>query len=342
MSAQQPTPPRPAGGAAAEPTVDAREAATVSADPAALARPGRLDDGGGQVYAAGELVADRYRIVRLLGRGGMGEVYEAHDRALDQPVALKTLPLDRAARADADRLDRELVLARRVAHPGACRLFDLGVDERGRRFVTMERLHGETLADHLARRGPLPPAEVAALLADVARALAAAHAAGVIHRDLKPHNIFLAEPEAAGAGAVAGGARRTVIMDFGLARRDGDDRASMTDFAGTPAYMAPEQLTSRTVTTAIDVYALGVVAFELLTGRLPFAGDTPIATAVSRLHQAPPPLREAGGPDDGGWDRLIQACLATDPTARPTAAELPGLIAAPPPPPPAARRRRRW
>ena len=267
------------------------------------------------MYATGELVADRYRIVRLLGRGGMGEVYEAHDRAIDEPVALKTLPLDRADAAD--RLDRELVLARRIVHRGVCRLFDLGVDERGRRFVTMERLHGETLAEHLARRGALPPAEVATIVTAVAEALAAAHDAGVVHRDLKPHNVFLTE-------ATDAGPARIVIMDFGLARQDGDDRASATDFAGTPAYMAPEQLTSRTVTTAADVYALGVVAFELLTGALPFAGETPIATALSRLQREPPPLRTHGGPDEPGWDRLIAACLAVDPADRPSAASVPG------------------
>ncbi len=281
----------------------------------------------GRVYAAGELVADRYRIMSFLGRGGMGEVYEAHDRELDQRVALKTVSFDRAD--GDDRLDRELVLARRIAHPGVCRPFELGVDERGRRFVTMERLHGETLADRLARRGPLPIAEVAIVVRDLATALAAAHEAGVIHRDLKAHNVFLAE---------TAGAPRVVIMDFGLARRDGDARVSATDFAGTPAYMAPEQLTARQVTTAVDVYAVGVIAFELLTGRRPFADDGPLGAAMARLHRPPPRLRDAGGPDERGWDRLIHACLAIDPAARPTAAAVPALLAAPPP----RAGRRRW
>jgi len=212
----------PTDGDAAYPRGLRVGAATVSAGGEVDAAPPPV--ASGPVLVAGARVAGRYRIVRLLGRGGMGEVYEAHDEALGVDVALKALTPERAARGDGDRFDREVTLARAIAHPSVCRTFDLTVDADGRRYVTMELLAGPSLADRL-RDGPLPLAEVGAIVDALIAGLGAAHAAGVIHRDLKPGNVLFA-------------GERAVITDFGLARHEGDERASASDFAGTPAYMA--------------------------------------------------------------------------------------------------------
>ncbi|MBK9035232.1 MAG: protein kinase [Myxococcales bacterium] len=275
----------------------------------------------GTALTSGVVVAERYQVVRLLGRGGMGEVYAAHDRLLGLEVALKTVAAERGGAA-ADRLDRELTLARAIAHRNVCRMFDLAADAAGRRFVTMELVPGETLAERL-HRGALDPSEAGAILDDLIAGLGAAHAAGVIHRDLKPGNVILAR-DAAGS--------RAVITDFGLARHQDDARESVTDFAGTPAYMAPEQLTGRRVTTAVDVYALGVVAYELLTGHLPFEHpDDVTSRGLGRLAAPVPSVGAAGGRDARRWDHFIHACTALDPGARPATTALAHLRTAAPP-----------
>ena len=258
--------------------------------------PGTPDGPPGEnpVLAPGALLAGRYRVRRTLGGGGMGDVWEAEDVELGAVVALKTL---RAARDERslERFRREILLARRVTHPNVCRIFDLGWHEAaaGRvAFLTMELLPGETLEERVRRDGPLPVEAARRLLEDVARGLDAAHEAGVVHRDLKSANVMLVP--------APDGSERAVVTDFGLATGrapgSGPRLTDVVEIVGTPDYMAPEQVEGGEVGPATDVYALGIVAYEVLSGRLPFEGATPMSRAVRRLGDEPAPL-PADGPD---------------------------------------------
>src|SRR5256885_2771535 len=211
-----------------------------------------LSSTGSLPFAPGRIIAGRYRLVSLLGRGRMGEVYRADDLTLDQAVALKFLPAGVAA--DPDRLAEfhaELRIARQVSHKNVCRLYDLG-DHEGRRFLTMEYVDGEDLATLLRRIGRLPHDKAVDIARQLCAGIAAAHERGVLHRDLKPANVMID-----GDGNVR-------ITDFGLAVAAGDVSASL---AGTPQYMAPEQLAGGSATVRSDIYALGLVLFEIFTGR---------------------------------------------------------------------------
>ncbi len=232
---------------------------------------------------ARERIAGRYEIVRLLGAGGMGTVYEARDLELDEKVALKVLRHELVSQAGMlERFKLEAKLARRVTHKNVARTFDIGVHE-GERFLTMELVDGESLAHILEREGALPLEEVVAIATDICAGLAAAHAAGVVHRDLKPENVLCEAKEPK---------RRFVVTDFGIARlADGGEGAHRTLglAVGTPSYMAPEQVDgSSPIDARTDLYALGAMLFELLTGKRPFEGATPLAVATARL-VAPPP-----------------------------------------------------
>jgi tetratricopeptide (TPR) repeat protein len=266
--------------------------------------------------AVGTRVAGRYRIVRFLARGGMGEVYEAEDLELGVHIALKTLRTLAGSEGSSesraiDRFKREVQLARKVTHPNVCRIFDLGVDQEGEArivFLTMELLDGESLADRL-ERGRIAPAEALPLVAQMAAALAAAHAAGVIHRDFKSSNVMLVD-----------GGKRVVVTDFGLARpRERHEDSSLSQenaLIGSPKYMAPEQVEGLALTPAADVYALGVVTFEMATGRLPFVGETPLQTALKRLTE-PAPSAKSLQPDlPASWDAALAHCLRKDPAER--------------------------
>lgn len=276
-------------------------------------------------FASGEVISGRYRIVRLLGSGGMGEVYEAEDRELRERVALKIIRPDIASNPRIlARFRREIQLARRVTHPNVCRIYDVshhlsrsgdGTVERKISFVSMELLPGRTLAAQLRSEGRMTPAAALPIVQQLAAGLDAAHAASIVHRDFKTANVMLAATS--GEGTVP----RAVITDFGLAHDAGsaDREARLTDtglVVGTPDYMAPEQLEEGPLTPATDVYALGVVLFEMMTGRLPFDGTTPMAVAMSRLrNRAPSPRRYV--PDlDVRWEAVILRCLERDPAAR--------------------------
>lgn len=269
------------------------------------------------LFRPGEVVAERYRIRRFIARGGMGEVYEAEDLELRQAVALKTVhPRDASQEAAIERFKREIALARKVTHANVCRIYDVGYHGRADGgsviFLTMELLEGETLAHRIRSQGTLSTAESLPIARQMIAALAAAHAAGVIHRDFKSENVFLVP---------GGDGLRVVVTDFGVARGIEHDafaaQVTMTDAAvGTPAYMAPEQIEGGTLTAAIDQYALGVVLFEMVTGDLPFAGDTPLATAVKRLTQAPPSPDEIIPGLDSLWVGVIRRCLARYPEDR--------------------------
>src|SRR4029453_13120429 len=249
----------------------------------------------------GTMVVGRFAIVRFIARGGMGAVYEAEDTTLRTRVALKTILPEFSADPNAmERFRREVLLARRITHFNVCRIFELydTFDPRGDRlsFLTMELLHGETLAERLSRTGPMATAELGMLLRQLADGLEAMHLQDVVHRDFKPANVFLVHRHDAAGHAPL----RAVIPHFGIGRalhradRDGD--SSMTarvGIIGTPAYMAPEQLTGGTVSAATATYALGIVLYEALTGHPPFAGQSAMEAALKRLQQAPPPPSSA-------------------------------------------------
>ena len=256
----------------------------------------------------------------------MGEVYEAEDLDLQVRVALKTV---RPEIADHDvaleRFRREIQLARKVTHPNVCRIFDVGRhqltdpdtgEEREVVFLTMEHLEGITLAQELRENGPIGEDIALPIIEQMAAAIDAAHNAGIVHRDFKSSNVILV-PEQGRPGGV-----RAVVTDFGLARGIQPEDALTTSLSssgqtvGTPTYMAPEQVAGSTITPAVDVYALGIVVFEMMTGRPPFLSDSPLSTAVKRLIELPPPPRSFR-PDLGSrWETGILRCLEKDPRSR--------------------------
>jgi len=261
-------------------------------------------------YALGGLIADRYEVVGQLGVGAMGEVYEVHDTRLGETVALKRLL--GASEALRDRFVQEVRLSRRVTHPNVARTFDLGVDEETP-FLTMELVRGQSLEAILEERGPLSPEEVVEIALAVARGLTAAHAAGIVHRDLKPGNVLVEE----------GG--RIVLTDFGIARsNDATADAKLTADAailGTPLYMAPEQLRSGTIDARTDLYAFGVMLYEMLTAAVPFEGTTVMAIAVARLSEAPADPRRHQPELPVRLVELVLRMMARDPADRPESAE---------------------
>lgn len=270
-------------------------------------------------FAADDMVAGRYRIIRFLAKGGMGEVYEAHDEELDERVALKALreelTLDQRS---LERFKHEVTLAKRVTHPNVCRIHDLGrhrlsaegeesAEQEEIVFLTMELLAGPTLSDHLKDNGKMSPSEALPLVRQMAKALAALHEASVVHRDFKPGNVMLAP--------AADGQTRVVVTDLGLARStapnvDEENRLSTQSLLiCTPDYVAPEQLTGAPVNPATDVYALGLVLYEMISGERPFASPTPLGSIVKRVTTPPRPLKDLVPELDPRWEASIVRCL---------------------------------
>jgi serine/threonine-protein kinase len=284
---------------------------------------------GSPVFRTGDIVAFRFRIVRYLAKGGMGELYEAEDLELHERVALKTILSDIASDERAVvRFKREVHLARQVTHPNVCRIYDVFRHKDADRaadtpandvvLLAMELLHGETLSDRLRRDGPIPTAEILPLVEQMAAGLTAAHRAGVVHRDFKSQNVMLVKPTS------EEGETRVVITDFGLAWRSAHqestelslEMSAENEISGTPAYMAPEQVEGGPVTPATDVYALGVVLYEMVTGTWPFAGETPLKMATARLHEQPASPRVHVADLDPLWEDTILRCLARRPDDR--------------------------
>ena len=289
-------------------------AETATPHPAGPAAPGAA----APAFAPGAVLDGRYRIVRFIAAGGMGEVYEAEDRMLGTHVALKTIRPGLVARTQMlERFRREILLARRVTHRNVCRIFDLGhhpADEAGPgvTFLTMELLRGETLRARLAR-GSMSAAEALPLAAQMAAALAAAHDAGVVHRDFKSANVMLVPPGSTDPQP------RVVVTDFGLAWAAGDDLDSITHpdhLIGTPAYVAPEQVEGHEVTAAADIYAFGVVLYEMVTGRLPFEGNSPLSTVLKRFREEPASPKHHAPGLGPQWEAVILRCLERDPRDR--------------------------
>jgi serine/threonine protein kinase len=279
---------------------------------------------------AGRLLGGRYRMEALLASGGMGEVWAARDRLLDRAVAVKVLGGAFAGDGRAaERLRREARAAGRLEHPAIARMLDLGEDG-GRPYLVMELLEGESLAERIARAGPMGPAEAARVVAAVADALEAAHRAGVVHRDVKPGNVFLTSD---------GGVK---VLDFGIASAAGDTALTTGDLLGTAAYLAPERALGHQATAAADVYALGVVLYELLAGRRPFEAGSDIELAMAHVNADPVPLAMVAPSVPPPLAAACQQAMAKDPAARPrSAAAFARLVADPGPAPAASRPLRR-
>jgi serine/threonine-protein kinase len=302
-----------------------------AAPPSSLLTPGEASDPDAPA-AAGTRIGGRYEILNLLGFGGMGAVYRVRDRELDEVVALKVLRREMARDVDMlARFRQEVRLARRVTHPNVVRTFDLG--EHGElRFITMEYVDGRSLAGILADEGALSLSRALRVARGIAAGMVAAHAASVVHRDLKPDNVLVTKEG------------RVAITDFGISRAVAESglTAATGIAVGTPAYMAPEQVEGvSTVDGRADVYAFGALLYEMLTGKRAWGGEHALGVAVARLLQEPPDPRERRKDLPGPLAELVLRCMARDrdvrlPSAELLLAELDGLAEARFPAAPAA------
>ena len=313
------------------------QAAPVAASPSPDPRMGGLVGSPyteQSTFRRGELLQKRFKVLRFIAKGGAGEVYEAQDLELRCPVALKVARPEVTGNENAmERFRREIALARQVTHPNVCRIFDIfrqeipaatpGGQPRETLFLTMELLNGESLASRIHRHGPLSIEEALPLIEDMVDGLQAAHRVGVIHRDFKSANVVLVE-EADGT--------RAVITDFGLARGHMPDNSNPDitmsgTVVGTPNYMSPEQLTGGEATPHVDMYALGIVIYEMMTGTRPFRGETDLSTAVKRLTEAPASPRIHSPDMEPIWERAILRCLEREPGDRfPSLTDLPKAL----------------
>lgn len=259
-----------------------------------------------------QMLANRYELMEKIGEGGMAVVYKARCTFLDRWVAIKILRDQYANNPEfVDRFQREARAAARLAHPNIVSIYDVGEDQ-GRHFIVMEYVQGENLKDYLSRRGPLTPQTVAEMGQQVAAALAHAHCRGIIHRDIKPHNL-LVSPEG-----------QVKVTDFGIARAAAASSLTETGVVlGSVHYFSPEQAQGGAVDARSDTYALGVVLYELLTGEPPFTGDSPIAIALSHLDSEPPAVAELCPHVPEDLEQAIMKAMAKDPAHRyQTAGEL--------------------
>lgn len=280
-------------------------------------------------FTPDDLIDERYRVVRFLAAGGMGDVYEVFDEDIGMTLALKALQPDLADDDDQrQRFLREIRLASKVTHPNVCRIYGSGIHLRDdgvpQPYLTMELLAGETLAARLERRGRLEPEETLDITRQLASALDAAHAAGIVHRDFKTGNIMLVPSPPGGSNEAGSPQERVVVTDFGLARAtESEDQrqhfitmAEDSELVGTAAFMAPEQVLGEEQTAATDIYALGVVIFSMLCGKMPFAAEGLLPAAVARLQQRPRSLRSLRPEMPRTWDQVTSRCLERRPDDR--------------------------
>jgi len=285
--------------------VSSSDAATI-ADPASPGQESSRQTSNGQsLLFPGTLLADRYDITALLGEGGMGAVYKAHDRELNRAVALKVIRPELARNQFiVDRFKQELLLAHQVTHKNVIRIYDLGESD-GLRFITMEFIEGEDLRGLLLRKQKLPPEEAVDIMEQVCRALEAAHTAGVIHRDLKPQNIMRDKKG------------RVLVMDFGLARTlNGDGMTKAGALIGTMDYMSPEQALGKPLDERSDVFAIGLIFYELLTGKMPYRADSAVASLLKRTQERAIPVSTHDSSIPPALSNIVGKCLDPDLTLR--------------------------
>jgi hypothetical protein len=287
---------------ASPPTSAATEAIAFSG--LSSSHPADFDEGR---FPAGTLLAERYRILGRLGKGGMGEVYRANDLRLGQTVALKFLPETTAQDpAMLARFYNEVRIARQVTHPNVCRVFDIG-DVDGQPFLSMQFVDGENLASLLLRIGRFPADKAVEISRRLCAGLAAAHSQGVLHRDLKPANIMI------------DGRGHVLIADFGLSGLAGEIHGADIQ-SGTPAYMSPEQLAGKEVTIRSDIYSLGLVMYEMFTGESAFHAESLADLMRLREESRPADISSKARDVDPSVERIIQRCLDPDPAKRPASA----------------------
>jgi len=283
-------------------TVKFEQAPTVAQEEATPSR--RRARGGG--FNPGDVFAGRYEVLASLGRGGMGSVYRVRDMQNETQRALKVLHATAEDENAAVRFRREIEILSRFQHPGIVEIYDFGVvDER--MYFTAELIDGDDLRTVLRQRAVFAPDEVARIGARIADALGAAHRIGIVHRDVKPHNVMIRRDG------------RVTLLDFGVARGAGIDMNTVTAtgvIVGTPEYMPPEQFAGHRVDARSDVYSLGIVLYELLCGAVPFRADTPVALGMLHQGMFPAPIRTQR-PNVPAWlERIVFKCLEKDPSAR--------------------------
>jgi len=258
----------------------------------------------------GTLFAGRYEVIEELGWGGMGRVYKVYDQKIKEVIALKLIHPEISLNEKAiDRFRNELKFARKIGHRHVCRMFDLGEDDH-QFYITMEYVEGENLKSFIRRSGQLAPRKAISLARQVCEGLAEAHRLGIVHRDLKPQNIMIDRE---------GSAR---IMDFGIARfTESKGLTGSGAVIGTPEYMSPEQAETKDVDRRADLYALGVILYEMVTGNVPFEGETPLAVLIKHRHESPRDPQQSNPLVSAALTQVILKCLEKDKTARYQSAE---------------------
>ena len=249
----------------------------------------------------GAVLGQRYEILQILGEGGMGAVYKARDRELNRMVALKVIRPELAgSQAIIDRFKQELLLATRVTHKNVIRIYDLSEAE-GMKFITMEFVEGEDLRGLMQEKKKLAPAEAVEIMLQVCRALEAAHSVGIIHRDLKPQNIMRDK------------AGRILVMDFGLARTlEGDGMTQTGALVGTMDYMSPEQALGKDLDQRSDLFTLGLIFYELLTGKMPYKADSVVASLLKRTQERAAPVSSHDGTIPKALSDIVGKCMDPD------------------------------